>query len=145
MYNFLLWKESKIFIRLKKDKNLIYDKKNNKQIINILNFFKMEKNNVKEEQQFTAPVENAAVEQQVEKKKPWRKTRWGKALIAVVAIVLGVGGYVMFKKLKGSTTTETATDNAVEVEEQQKETPRENNNNRRDRFESRRQQWNNQQ
>lgn len=27
MYNFLLWKESKIFIRLKKDKNLIYDKK----------------------------------------------------------------------------------------------------------------------
>lgn len=36
MYNFLLWKESKIFIRLKKDKNLIYDKKNNKQISNLL-------------------------------------------------------------------------------------------------------------
>ena len=94
--------------------------------------------NVKKEEQFTAPVENAA-EQQVEK-KPWRKTRWGKALIAVGAIVLGVGGYVMFKKLKGSTTEETA-DNAVKIEE--KETPRDNNT-RRDRFESRREKWNQQ-
>lgn len=95
-------------------------------------------NNVKNEQQeFTAPVE-AAVEQQVEKKS-WRKTRWGKALIAVGAIVLvGVGGYVMFKK---RSTTETA-DNAVKIEE--KETPREsNNNNRRERFEQRRKEWNN--
>jgi len=98
-------------------------------------------NNVKDEQ-FTAPVEETAIEQQVEK-KPWRKTRWGKALIAATgAIVLGVCGYVMFKKLKG-TTAETATDNAVEVEEQ-KETPRDNNN-RRDRFEARRERWNNQQ
>lgn len=102
----------------------------------------MEKENVKkEEQQFTAPVENenAAVEQQV--KKPWYKKTWGKIVIAAAAIGLGVGTAVAVKKLKG---TETATDNAVEVEEQ-KETPRENNNNRRDRFESRRQQWNNQQ
>lgn len=119
-------------------------KKNNKQIINILNFFKMEKNNVKEEQQFTAPVENAA-EQQVEK-KPWYKKTWGKLVIAAAAVSLGVvGTAVAVKKLKGTTDTETATDNAVEVEEQQKETPRENNNSRRDRFESRRQQWNNQQ
>ena len=97
-------------------------------------------NNVKNEQQeFTAPVE-AAVEQQVEK-KPWRKTRWGKALIAVGAIVLvGVGGYVMFKK---RSTTETA-DNAVEVEEQKDAAPRESNNfNRRERFEQRRKEWNN--
>lgn len=99
----------------------------------------MEKEVVKkEEQQFTAPVENAA-EQQVEK-KPWYKKPWGKIMIAA-AVGLGVvGTAVAIKKLKG-TETETATDNAVEVEEQ-KETPRENN--RRDRFESRREKWNQQ-
>ena len=101
----------------------------------------MENNTKKEKQQFTAPVENAA-EQQVEK-KPWYKKTWGKIVIAAAAIGIGVGTAVAVKKLKGTTDTETATDNAVEVEEQQKETPRENNS-RRDRFESRRQQWNQQ-
>lgn len=99
----------------------------------------MEKENVKKDEQFTAPVE-AAVEQQVEK-KPWYRKPWGKIVIAAAAIGLGVGTAVAVKKLKG--TTETATDNAVEVEEQ-KETPRDNNN-RRDRFEARRERWNNQQ
>lgn len=98
----------------------------------------MENNTKKEEQQFTAPVENAA-EQQVEK-KPWYKKTWGKIMIAAAAIGIGIGTAVAVKKLKG-TETETATDNAVEVEEQ-KETPRENN--RRDRFESRREKWNQQ-
>lgn len=119
-------------------------KKNNK-FINLKIFFKMEKENVKkEEQQFTAPVENENVaEQQV--KKPWYKKTWGKLVIAAAAVGLGVvGTAVAVKKLKGTTNIETATDNAVEVEEQQKETPRDNNS-RRERFEARRQQWNNQQ
>lgn len=115
--------------------------KNNKQIfINFLNFFKME-NVKKEEQQFTAPVENAAEQEQQVEKKPWYKKTWGKIMIAAAAVGLGVVGAVAVKKLK---TTETSTDNSVEVEEQ-KETPRENNNNnRRERFEARRQQWNQQ-
>lgn len=97
-------------------------------------------NNVKDEQKFTAPVENAnAAEQQVEN-KPWYKKTWGKLVIAAAAIGLGMGAAVVVNKLKG--TTETTTDNSVEVEEQ-KETPRENNN-RRDRFEARREKWNQQ-
>ena len=101
----------------------------------------MEKENVKKEEQFTAPVENAdAAEQQVAN-KPWYKKTWGKIMIAAAAIGFGVGAAVVVNKLKG--TTETTTDNSVEVEEQ-KETPRENNNNRRDRFEARREKWNQQ-
>lgn len=43
MYNFLLWKESKIFIRLKKDKNLIYDKKITNKFINLKFFSRWKK------------------------------------------------------------------------------------------------------